>query len=108
MKSVLLVFSVCMLQLSWVSNSAAQDLKPELLVQTGHSSDVNSIAFSPDGKFIASGGRDSRIEIWDVATGLSLRELRGHTGPVLAVAVSPDGRMIASGSEDRTIRIWDA
>src|SRR5688572_27491023 len=53
--------------------------KPELVVQTGHSGWVYSVAFSPDGKLLASGSSDQTIKLWDVATGTELRSLRGHT-----------------------------
>jgi WD40 repeat protein len=70
---------------------------------------VKSLAFSPDGSRIVSGGGDRTLHIWDGWTGEPIgRPLRGHTGWVLAVAFSPDGRLIASGSEDTTLRLWDA
>ncbi len=75
----------------------------------GHSDEARSVAFSPDGKLVASGGRDDLILLWNVATGQPVGEpLRGHTGWVDAVAFSPDGKLLASASEDGTIRLWDA
>ncbi|EMR89727.1 putative vegetative incompatibility protein het-e-1 protein [Botrytis cinerea BcDW1] len=73
----------------------------------GHSESVNLVAFSPDGKVIASGSDDTTIRLWDVATGESLQTLEGHWRSVKSVAFSPDGKMIASGSSDNTIRLWD-
>jgi WD40 repeat protein len=75
---------------------------------SGHTGFVESVAYSPDGRFIASGSWDSTIKIWDSANGALLRTLSGHTSGVWSVAYSPDGRFIASGSYDNTIKIWDS
>ncbi|MEV5573384.1 serine/threonine-protein kinase [Spirillospora sp. NPDC052269] len=74
----------------------------------GHSQGVRSVAFSPDGRFLASGSDDSTVMIWDVAAGRSVQTLRGHTSSVLGVAYSPDGRTVASSALDGTVRLWDA
>jgi len=75
--------------------------KLELVVQTGHSGSVNSVAYSPDGKLLASGGSDGVIKLWHVPTGSELRALSGHADAVRSVAFSPDGKVIASGSAER-------
>ncbi|WP_373534009.1 protein kinase [Microcoleus sp.] len=79
------------------------------LAQTlsGHSDAVLSVAFSPDGKVLASGSYDKTIELWEVATGRKITSLTGHSNYVLSVAFSPDGRVLASGSFDKTIKLWE-
>ena len=70
---------------------------------------VNSVAFSPDGKYIISGSGDNTVRVWDANTGKSVyKPLQGHTNPVYSVAYSPDGKYIVSGGPDTTILIWDA
>ncbi|RYP25336.1 hypothetical protein DL767_008431 [Monosporascus sp. MG133] len=74
----------------------------------GHGDLVNSVAFSPDGSWLASGSRDCTIKVWDAATGACLSTLKGHGKLVASVAFSPDGSRLASGSRDRTVKVWDA
>ncbi|KIO30953.1 hypothetical protein M407DRAFT_68604, partial [Tulasnella calospora MUT 4182] len=75
----------------------------------GHDGLVLSVAFSLDGKLLASGSNDQTIRLWDAKTGAPIGEpLRGHGDLVRSVAFSPDGKLLASRSFDQTIRLWDA
>ncbi|PNH11034.1 WD repeat domain-containing protein [Tetrabaena socialis] len=69
---------------------------------------VNSVAFSPDGQQLASGGGDHTLKIWDTAMGQCIATLKGHMDEVRSVTFSPDGTQLASGSDDMTLRLWDA
>ncbi len=67
-----------------------------------------NLSFSPDGRFLASGGEEYTVRIWDVETGREAHPpLRGHKEDIYAVAFSPDGRWLASAGEDSTVRVWD-
>jgi WD40 repeat protein/tRNA A-37 threonylcarbamoyl transferase component Bud32 len=74
---------------------------------TGHTNGVESVSFSPDGKYLASGSRDGIIKLWNVSDGSLIRTFEGHNDSVHSVSFSPDGRYIASGSDDKTVRLWD-
>jgi WD40 repeat protein len=85
----------------------AQAEKPELLVQTGHSGVVSAIAFSPNGRLVATASWDKTVKLWDVATRREIRSLEGHSDSVLVVAFSSDGKLLASGGTDTLVKIWD-
>ena len=82
------------------------ELLNNLVVETNDN--VNNMAFSPDGKTLASPLNNGTIRLWNTQTGELSRILIGHTYHVSCVAFSPDGKMLASGSDDGTLRLWDA
>ncbi|HEY8204049.1 MAG TPA: caspase family protein [Pyrinomonadaceae bacterium] len=81
--------------------------RPQLLLQNAHTDRVRAIAFSPDGRVLASGSSDQTVKLWEVATGALLRPLTGHTERVESVSFSSDGRLLASAGGDKTVRVWD-
>ncbi len=79
----------------------------ELRSFSGHTDKVQSVVFSPDGRFALSGSQDNTMKLWDTATGKEVRSFTGHTQSISSVAFSPDGRFALSGGWDQTLKLWD-
>mgnify|MGYP003386543677 FL=1 len=85
-----------------------------LFTLEGHSDNVRSVCFSPNGAHIVSGAYDKTalmtklaVRVWDAKTGKLVSTMEGHSDNVPAVCFSPNGLLILSGSSDKTIRVWD-
>ncbi|MBN2434850.1 MAG: hypothetical protein JXK07_06245, partial [Spirochaetes bacterium] len=78
--------------------------KAEFVLQNGHSSSVESVSFSFDGKMLASGSEDQTVKFWDVSSGNLIRSLEGHSSYVTSVSISFDDKTLASGSWDKTVK----
>ena len=86
---------------AWLRNREKRDL-------IGHTGEVNSVAFSPDGKRVVTGSADNTARVWDLSGATpAATVLEGHRDRVSSVAFSPDGKRVVTGSLDKTARVWD-
>jgi WD40 repeat protein len=94
----------------WDATRLNEKQEPRLTVRARVPGASLNVAFSPDGRRLATGGEDNTVKIWDVQTGLELQTLRGHSGEIYSVAFSPDddGRWVASAGEDSAVKVWDS
>ncbi|MBC1220030.1 serine/threonine protein kinase [Nostoc sp. UCD121] len=88
-----------------ISAPSKSDFLPKAF--KGHSSDVNSVAFSPDGITLGSASDDKTIKLWNLTSGEEIQTLEGHSNWIWTVAFSPDSKTLASGSADKTIKLWN-
>jgi WD40 repeat protein len=71
-----------------------------------HTQEVYAAAMSPDGKYVATGGSDRIVRVWDAQTGELFYTLTGHTDAIFGIVFSPDGKYVTTASADKTVRIW--
>lgn len=90
------------------NQSTNPDQQGTILVYHGHPARVDAVAWSPDGKRIASASDDHTVQICDAQTGATSLTYRGHAAEVYALSWSPDGKYLASAGADKTVQVWDA
>src|SRR5580704_12692552 len=95
------------MDLHGASQPAATSHTPDRLLQSGHASSIRALALSSDGRWMASGGDDKTVILWNAATGEEQWRLTGYSDPIIALAFSPDGRRLASASTGGRVKIWD-
>ncbi len=81
-------------------------MQKEVTTLQGLSSNGRSVAFSPDGKYLAFGGGGNTAKLWSVESQKVVNKLQGHKDKVASVAFSPDGKYLASGSYDAIVKLW--
>ncbi|CAI7600497.1 unnamed protein product [Penicillium discolor] len=93
----------------WLRNTPPMEdsWTPMIQTLTGHSESVEIVAFSPDGKQIASGSDDGIIKLWDAITGGLQKTLSGHSEAITAISFLPDSKLIISGAHDGSLMLWD-
>ena len=105
-----LIFSILLIFLISINISFGQSINYNLpagaMKRFNQGVSVYTIAFSPDGSLLASGGNNNKIILWDTENKTELTTFRGHTKSVMSVVFSPDGQLLASASHDGYVRLW--
>jgi WD40 repeat protein len=90
------------------SDKKEKPSEPDGVKLEGHTGDINSVAFSPNGNLVVTASADGTARVWEAATGKPVAELLGHSKSVNSASFSPDGKFIVTASDDATVRLWDA
>ncbi len=93
---------------TWLVNSQKPQVGTRLFTYRGHNAYIAAVAWSPDGKRIASGSGDKTVQVWTPATKERVLTYLGHSDVLYTVAWSPDNKRIASGGADQTVQVWYA
>jgi WD40 repeat protein len=92
----------------WVGEIQIRDVAgKQLSALHGHADQIESIAYSPDGKLLATGSEDQTAILWDLAAGKALHTLKGHAGSVFGVAFNKDGTRLATAGADKAVKVWE-
>jgi WD40 repeat protein len=101
------LFCACLALAPFPARAGAQPAEPKVKYTIrGHTNGVVAVAFSPDAKLLATGGKDKSIRVWDMQTGDRIERIL-HRAEVYALAFSPDGKVLASGGRDGAVTLWD-
>lgn len=95
----------CVLMIAAANVAISTEREP--VAQTGHTDDINAIAFSFDGAYMVTGGSDAVAMLWDTATGKKLREFRGHKDTIAYVSMTDNGKQFVTASHDGSVMLWD-
>ena len=107
-KSLLSIASSMFVLLILQNYSAfGEDLPLEVIVQGGHTTYVDAVALSPDGKYLVTGSQDKTAKLWQVSTGREIKTFSGHSNWVTSIAFTPNGKYVVTGSRDNTAKLWD-
>ena len=100
-------FIICLIIILPKTHPLHSEEKLTMKIQLGHSAPVTAVAYSPDGRFIISGGRDSTCILWDANTGMEIRTFLGHSSWINSVAFTPGGMEFLSGANNGSMILWN-